>query len=470
MLLIIVLQSLVFTGIITLAGNLYLSSFNTILTDCYEINQLLAAYEGEAGAFAALILHRDETAYDAFRDSRAQSNAALSGLSLPFLESPEQAALLSAIRRTHEGFRAAQDDAVSRALLSGDYASAYERALEIGRYLEGYIKSLLQAAIGEGQSAYGRNIVRFRVLPIGFLLSVALSVLCTSLWTRWTVRHVVSPINDIIKAADAIADTHYDTPDLPSYAEEELNQLATIVNQMKHSTAKLLDSLSAQRAIESRLHEEELRRVTMESTMDTLRLSLLQSQINPHFLFNTLNIISRMAQMEGAPTTEELIKRLASLFRYNLQSTDDMVPLSNELKIVHDYIAIQRIRFGERIQFHVCCGPDPAGVRVPVFTLQPLIENAVIHGIGPIEEGGEVLVDIQRGPEGLIIAVSDTGVGMTDEQLALLLDSPPAERRHLSGLGLGNVRARIHAHYPGSTFKIDSRLGEGTRITIIIPG
>lgn len=469
MLLIIVLQSIFFTGIITVFGGLYLSSFNNILNDCYDINQLLSTFTAEIEALNAYMLYKDDTAFIAYRGARVDTNRVLAEIDIPYRDSSEQYLLLSAISASSDGFREICDEAVRLRGAGEDYAQQYERVLTIGNYMEGYIKELLQTAISEGQVAYQRDIVKFRLLPAFYLVSVVLSMAGIVLWMRWMMTRVVTPINELIKVTGAMSENDYDAPDVFVQEEGEIYELAQIVNQMKHSTARLVESLQVRQEIESKLHEEEMRRIKMEATMDTLRLSLLQSQINPHFLFNTLNTISRMAQMEGAKATEDLIKRLASLFRYNLQSTEEIVPLVNELKIVQDYIAIQQIRFGERVAFSLVCEPDPASIYVPVFTLQPLIENAVIHGLSPMEAGGEVRVEIRETDENLLIAVRDTGIGMSEEQLSQLMTNVSATRPHVSGLGVGNVRARILAHYAGSTFAIQSIQGEGTGVLITIP-
>lgn len=469
MLVVITLISVVFTGVIVYIGNLYLQNYNTIMNDVSDINQLLGAHIQEAETFETYVLYGGEAQYGTYLTARGRTTRLMERLTLPYSESVDQFLLLEAIRHTYPAFREACDETAMKRVAGTAYAEAYENALRIGVYVEGYIKNLQELAIGEGQVLYQQHLARFRALPLLFLLSVALSFLSILLWTRWTVKHVVSPIHDLIRVAADMSENQYDTPDVVVYQEDEIAKLSQVVNEMKHSTARLVDSLKAQQAMEARLHDEEMRRVRAETAMDTLRLSLLQSQINPHFLFNTLNIISRMAQMESAPKTEELIVRLASLFRYNLQSVDALVPLENELKIVQDYIAIQQIRFGKRIAFSLECAVDPAAYTVPVFLMQPLIENAVIHGISPMEEGGSITVRVRAADGALQIAVRDTGVGMPPERVEAALQSDAASRAHISGLGIGNVRSRVEGLYTKGRFIIESKLGEGTNILIIIP-
>lgn len=469
MLVVITMISVLFTGVIVYIGSLYLQNYNTVMNDVYAINQLLGAHVQEVEAFEAYVLYGGEALYAAYLTERGRTTRLLEQIDILYEESVDQFLLLEAVRNTCPAFRAACDETAVKRVAGAAFAEPYESALRIGTYVEGYIRNLQELAIGEGQVLYQRHLVRFRVLPLLFLLSVALSFLSILLWTRWTVKHVVSPIHDLIRVAGDMSENQYDTPDVIVYQEDEIARLSQVVNEMKHSTARLVDSLKAQHAMEALLYDEEMRRVRAETAMDTLRLSLLQSQINPHFLFNTLNIISRMAQIEEAPKTEELIVRLANLFRYNLQSLDALVPLENELKIAQDYIAIQQIRFGERIAFSLECTVDPAAYTVPVFLMQPLIENAVIHGISPMEEGGSVTVRVEAVEGALQIAVRDTGVGMSPERVEAALQSDAASRAHISGLGIGSVRNRVEGRYTGGRFIIESRLGEGTNILIIIP-
>lgn len=127
-----------------------------------------------------------------------------------------------------------------------------------------------------------------------------------------------------------------------------------------------------------------------------MELNLLKNQINPHFLFNTLNIIAGMANLEGAQTTEEMIRALGSLFRYNLKTPEEKVYLEQELKVISDYMFLQKMRFGDRITYQIDCQTDAEAVMIPTFTFQPLVENAIIHGLVSKEEGGRILIRIRE--------------------------------------------------------------------------
>ena len=469
MLIAIVVQSLLGAMLVVWLGSVYLQSVNATLEDCYHINRVLNAYTLEMDAFDTYVLYHDSGSEEAWLDSGLETDNAFLETNILYRQQKEQYALFVAAQTALESFRTGCTDTLALVSRGQDYATAYAKTIRVGEYLKSYLQTLLYSSISNGQAVYQRDIAITSNIPLLFVIGIVLVILGMATWTRWMITHVVAPIHDLTRASDEMSKNHYDLPDITVYQEDEMAQLARMFNKMKRATHALVDSLNEKNEMEARLRKEEVQRMQTEAAMDSLRLSLLQSQVNPHFLFNTLNIISRMAQIEDAATTEELIKRLSNLFRYNLQSGENVVRLSAELKIAKDYMAIQEIRFGERIRFEIDAHIDTEKVKVPIFTLQPLIENAVIHGVGPLEEGGSVSVLVSEENAKLVIRVSDTGKGIAPEQLKEMMSSTFDPSRHISGLGVGNVQMRIAAYREGSTFEIQSFLDSGTTILITIP-
>ena len=222
-------------------------------------------------------------------------------------------------------------------------------------------------------------------------------------------------------------------------------------------------------------HKEEMERAEMEKRLETTRMDLLQSQIKPHFLFNTLNTISGMAELEDAEKTDSMIRSLSRLFRYNLHTTDQFVSFTQELEVARDYLYLQQMRFGDRVQYEL---PDPSApesasfssAMIPVFLLQPLVENAVIHGIAKKEQGGKITISAGQTDGAFQIRVSDTGVGMDPETLqgliAALRGDPPDV--HV-GIGIGNLYKRLETLYGPGSMQISSTAGKGTQVDITIP-
>ena len=215
----------------------------------------------------------------------------------------------------------------------------------------------------------------------------------------------------LAEAAERITEEEYDVPDVVVENKDEIGQLVQAFNLMKDSTLKSINALKEKNEIENKLHKAEVKRINMEKMVDEMKMRLLQNQIRPHFLFNTLNIISGMARLEEADTTREMTMSLSKLLRYNLKTDSDVVYLSSELSVIKDYIYIQEKRFGDRIKFQLKVDEeiDVSATMIPTFTLQPLVENAIIHGVGPKEDGGTVIVEISKQSEALHIMVADSG-------------------------------------------------------------
>ncbi|MCB9598596.1 MAG: histidine kinase [Sandaracinaceae bacterium] len=182
------------------------------------------------------------------------------------------------------------------------------------------------------------------------------------------------------------------------------------------------------RAVRERLRAHEERTFALES-----RLAALQSQMQPHFLFNSLNVCAGLVHTDP-DLAEETVDRLAGFLRYALESSERrLVPLDEELDAITSYLEVQRQRFGERLRFAV--SSDAHGWSVPPMLLQPLVENAVLHGIGGLERGGSVRVDARERGDSLVVVVEDDGVG------------PGASTHAGTGLGQRNVRERLRLMY-----------------------
>ena len=238
---------------------------------------------------------------------------------------------------------------------------------------------------------------------------------------------------------------------------------------MKDKTGQYIRVLEETKEMADLLHKGELERLEVERRLEATNLELLKNQINPHFLFNTLNVIGGMANLEEAMITEKMIKALSSLFRYNLKMQGAEVVLAQELQVAKDYMYLQQMRFGTRISYHIECKVNVETVKVPTFSFQPLIENAIIHGLSKKEEGGSVYIRVWEEARYIIISVADTGVGMSFEQLEKLRNAFKHGATERVGIGLGNIYKRIHAMYPDGKVEVFSKKNIGTVIRLQIP-
>ena len=199
----------------------------------------------------------------------------------------------------------------------------------------------------------------------------------------------------------------------------------------------------------------------------------LRSQIDPHFLFYTLNVILQTAGQETAYRTQALITALSHLLRYSLMSNDEQVPLAREVRIVDEYYSIYHVRFGDRVKmrWRISDSIDLTETMVPSFILQPIVENAFKHGIAPKEEGGVVRIRITplREEKLLRISVCDNGLGIPPDQLAQLQAGLAAPGDRWEHIGVYNVAARLKLLDKRCRFEIRSRPGWGTAVCLYLP-
>ena len=207
--------------------------------------------------------------------------------------------------------------------------------------------------------------------------------------------------------------------------------------------------------------------------MERSRLQQLRSQIDPHFLFNTLNVILQTAGQEKAYRTQALITALSHLLRYSLMSNDEQVPLSREVRIVDEYYSIYHVRFGDRVrmQWKISDSLELTETMVPSFILQPIVENAFKHGISPKEEGGVVRIRINplREQGLLYINVFDNGVGIAPESLRQLKTALECSSERCEHIGVYNVAARLKLLDKRCRFEIRSHEGWGTAVSLYLP-
>lgn len=330
-------------------------------------------------------------------------------------------------------------------------------------YIDGYTRELLNSCMERGgeqwqeiETANNLNSRRFSGFLVGatVLMIVILLIL---------TRSVLRPLEDLGGAADHISAGRYDAPPLEVRGNDELGRAARSFNLMQTEIRRTIHALEKQAEMEKSLLEKEVEAAQMQHKLQEGRFAQLQSQINPHFLFNTLSTIAALAREEGAPLSEDLVLRLSSFFRYSLESDEKVVPLGREIQLLRDYMELQETRYGDRITTEVRSDPALEDVPVPKFILQPLVENAILHGLRQCTEGGCIRVRSRRDRTGnIVITVTDNGCGFDISRLGAAADG---ERR---SVGLKNIAERME--YSGGRLDVCSVPGVGTCARITVGG
>jgi sensor histidine kinase YesM len=209
----------------------------------------------------------------------------------------------------------------------------------------------------------------------------------------------------------------------------------------------------------------------MDHKLKDAELLALQTQINPHFLFNTLAAGQQLALSEGADRTGDFMENLAEFIRYALKPPSRSVRVADELECVRRYIWLLRLRFGERYSFGVDAEDGTLRVETPALILQPLVENAVAHGLARREEGGAVRIRASLEGNEAVLSVEDSGDGMSREEIERIMTEGTGDEEPTGvGIGLRNVIRRVGLATDGrGRVELDSTPGRGTIVRIRLP-
>lgn len=289
-----------------------------------------------------------------------------------------------------------------------------------------------------------------RHLPL-FLVVGALLVLLT-VFMRRLARSVTQPLARLQTACEGIRRGDY-SPVTDTPGRDELATFTETFNTMAREIVDLIHEG----------YEKDLAATRLE-------LQMLRLQINPHFLYNTLESIHSVAYLEGNREVGEMAVLLARILRYGVSAPGGPVTLRDEANNLADYIRLQELRYRGTVSFLVSIDPGVLTCACPRMILQPVVENALYHGVSSLERGGMVQVLGYREEERLVLRVSDNGQGMEPERAALLNDYINGRNKAFRSIGLKNVNRRIRLSY-GEEFgvQIQSVLGRGTMITVTLP-
>jgi ligand-binding sensor protein len=240
--------------------------------------------------------------------------------------------------------------------------------------------------------------------------------------------------------------------------------------EMLNIFSNYIVELGINNLMQQRLLEEERLRLQLENALQAMELKALQSQLNPHFLFNTLNTAARLSYIENAKRTGEIVYSLANLLRYSLRNLEQFVTLKEEITYIQHYLHIQKARYQDQLKTDIDVPEELQDILIPVMTLQPLVENAIIHGLEQKEDNWQLKIKAHEEHEVVTIEIIDNGVGMDGQKLKELNNFTTKGKGHITGIGIPNVDIRIKRYF-GSKYgiEVDSRLGEGTVTRLVLP-
>jgi two-component system sensor histidine kinase YesM len=245
----------------------------------------------------------------------------------------------------------------------------------------------------------------------------------------------------------------FDAADLEIPSENEIGSLTISFNVMTHKIQELM---------EQNIHEQEEKRKS--------EMKALQSQINPHFLYNTLDSIIWMAEGRKNEEVVLMTASLARLLRQSISNEDEVVSVGQEVEYARSYLTIQKMRYKDKLEFIIDVDPCISEVPIVKLVLQPIIENAIYHGLKYKESKGMLILRGYQKEKDVVLEIIDDGVGMDEETLTHIFEKHKVNY-HSNGVGVYNVQQRLRLYY-GSQYGLTyrSEKGKGTTATILIPG
>ncbi|MBS2772856.1 histidine kinase [Anoxybacillus rupiensis] len=340
-----------------------------------------------------------------------------------------------------------------------DYAEPYNEIEKVSTFIREDSQALVDLELSAYQPVYKQMLINIgKMNELGRILFV-LTTLLSIVFAIWLSRTIVIPIYRLVFAAKQISAGKLDAHIPQMDGNDEIGLLGKTFQQMMENLRMLIS--------------KNMEILEKEKLVRELELKALQSQINPHFLFNTLNVISKLAYIEGAEQTSELTISTSNLLRYNLRKLDEPVTLRDEVAHAKEYFAIQKARFRDRIMFQLDIAEECLGQVIPCLTLQPLLENAFVHGIEGMEAGAVIRLSVRQKRDRIHVVISDNGTGMEEEVRQAILQSSSysfSKKGHSTGLGMANVLRRLRLFY-GTEDIVDicSAPNKGTSIILMLP-
>ena len=286
-----------------------------------------------------------------------------------------------------------------------------------------------------------------------YVLTAIILVIVALLFSRFMARSITLPIQKLRDSMKKVQEGDFSVSDVVVDSKNEIGSLTKSFDVMTHRIHEL---------VEQNVHEQEEKRKS--------ELKALQSQINPHFLYNTLDSIIWMAEGKKNEEVVLMTASLARLLRQSISNEDEVVPIANEVEYARGYLTIQKMRYKDKLEFQIEVDSSILYIPLIKLVLQPIIENAIYHGLKYKESKGLLIVKGFMKDGNAVLQVIDDGVGMDEETLAHIYDKHKVNY-HSNGVGVYNVQKRLKLYY-GEDYGITytSELGKGTTATITIPG
>lgn len=355
---------------------------------------------------------------------------------------------------------------------TGQFLRLYQESAENLEIINALITPYTMA-VNENQAQGQERLERIReIMEYSMIAAIVCLTGVSLLFLTGFSRRITRNLEFLTKRAEKICEGEWNV-EMPAQIEirDEVGVLAKAFYRMLDTIHRQIEQLKRQEAMKRQLKEAEMYAVQMKARLEHAQLRTLQSRVNPHFLFNALNVIGGQAAEEKAEKTLDMIFETADYLRYSLSKLDKIVTLEEEIKNAGDYLMIQKRRFADRLSFSLKCDDGCKKAKIPSMILQPLCENALMHGIMPLTEGGWIEVSAKKRAGWIEVTVADNGLGFSAERIAEIEERLKKEEYDdANGVGMYNIMQRMNAFFQDKArCAIESVPNVETKVIVTFP-
>lgn len=431
------------------------------------LNQLVHQYEQTKIPYISYLEFKKFEDLDSYLRESAQLKERMLELE-DQVQGDEVSLILRDILGMMESYLIISDKAVvlKRNRLIAEYYREYLKSLEVDQFIDEFTGKYNNALLQKNAQRYQSLEKRISSLQRFFILLISI----LSIFSLWLMNYLSAtisrPVRDLTRRAFLIAEGDFRTkPVVGSSASDELKELSRTFNVMSERIRENL-------GLKDALHMEELKNLKMRESASQAEFFALQSQINPHFMFNTLNAGVQLSMFEKAEKTEEFLNTFSRFLRYCLRGMQEPVRVEEEMNSISLYLELMRIRYGDIFQVVIKGAPKRQDWMLPRTILQPLIENVFVHAL----QSGEdirIEIDLEERPGQLLIGISDNGPGFSEEEIRRInsfgdLDFDELAELTRGKIGLVNVYFRLFLFF-GEGFEMYAEEGPGATVRLAIP-
>lgn len=446
---------------------------NQVYATNIRLSELERILNGMENGLYEYLNIKDQNSLEQFQENRDQFAAIIEEIDDKITEHPARK-LEYTIRRLALSYLKYADGAVEakQAHDAASYRSNYENVQKIYGYLLSYIQALDELRF-QANSANYDTLYRYLSYLELFVIAILAAVTCCLMAALYVITgNITRPLERLAEKAKEVGKGNFEIRLEESKEEDEIGMVTAAFNQMVRSINEYIYRIQENMQTQMKMKEKEL---AMENLLKDAQLKYFQAQIDPHFLFNTLNAGQQLAMMEDAERTYAFMENVASFFRYRLRQNGRSSTIREEIALIDSYMYIMNVRYSNEIHLEKKIDNRLLDMDFPGMVLQPIVENALRHGLNGVEWEKQILFLVQKEGEDALICVEDNGMGIAPDILEKLRSGeelrPEKPGDSGNGVGLYNVRERLKLYFDRKdVMKIESGgEGKGTKIIIQVP-